>query len=225
MVRSLSSMSLSVYLVNIGTSQYGSPYCDQCCTLWQILEPGNMAACSCVWLWRWQAPLFRLQRAFSISCQFWPRKEQFSILFRCLCCGWNGDKIIKSSNFVLSSGTAGRDDRSNSQSNPSMVSEPQMQRQKTSAESSLSPRTTGYYISLTIFFYFLFCQEQLVEMTGLCPRVIRVWFQNKRCKDKKKAMVIKQMQQQADKVGPNTFKILSFLKWAYFRYFLWGCLI
>ena len=29
-------------------------------------------------------------------------------------------------------------------------------------------------------------KEQLVEMTGLSPRVIRVWFQNKRCKDKKK---------------------------------------
>lgn len=28
-------------------------------------------------------------------------------------------------------------------------------------------------------------KEQLVEMTGLSPRVIRVWFQNKRCKDKK----------------------------------------
>ena len=25
-------------------------------------------------------------------------------------------------------------------------------------------------------------KEQLVEMTGLSPRVIRVWFQNKRCK-------------------------------------------
>ena len=28
-------------------------------------------------------------------------------------------------------------------------------------------------------------KEQLVEMTGLNQRVIRVWFQNKRCKDKK----------------------------------------
>jgi insulin gene enhancer protein ISL-1 len=32
-------------------------------------------------------------------------------------------------------------------------------------------------------------KEQLVEMTGLNPRVIRVWFQNKRCKDKKKNML------------------------------------
>lgn len=38
-------------------------------------------------------------------------------------------------------------------------------------------------------------KEQLVEMTGLSPRVIRVWFQNKRCKDKKKSILIKQLQQ------------------------------
>lgn len=43
-------------------------------------------------------------------------------------------------------------------------------------------------------------KEQLVEMTGLSPRVIRVWFQNKRCKDKKKAILMKQIQQQ-EKVG------------------------
>ncbi|XP_054714330.1 insulin gene enhancer protein ISL-1-like isoform X2 [Uloborus diversus] len=39
-------------------------------------------------------------------------------------------------------------------------------------------------------------KEQLVEMTGLSPRVIRVWFQNKRCKDKKKTIMMKQLQQQ-----------------------------
>ncbi|ESO01418.1 hypothetical protein HELRODRAFT_141779, partial [Helobdella robusta] len=39
-------------------------------------------------------------------------------------------------------------------------------------------------------------KEQLVEMTGLSPRVIRVWFQNKRCKDKKRSIVLKQLQQQ-----------------------------
>ncbi|XP_066921614.1 insulin gene enhancer protein ISL-2B-like [Clytia hemisphaerica] len=33
-------------------------------------------------------------------------------------------------------------------------------------------------------------KEQLVEMTGLSLRVIRVWFQNKRCKDKKKSVTI-----------------------------------
>ncbi|KAI0983721.1 hypothetical protein GJ496_010615 [Pomphorhynchus laevis] len=38
-------------------------------------------------------------------------------------------------------------------------------------------------------------KEQLVEMTNLSPRVIRVWFQNKRCKDKKKAILMKQMQE------------------------------
>ena len=31
-------------------------------------------------------------------------------------------------------------------------------------------------------------KEQLCELTGLSPRVIRVWFQNRRCKDKKKAL-------------------------------------
>jgi hypothetical protein len=35
-------------------------------------------------------------------------------------------------------------------------------------------------------------KEQLVEMTGLSPRVIRVWFQNKRCKDKKKTLLNRQ---------------------------------
>ena len=39
-------------------------------------------------------------------------------------------------------------------------------------------------------------KEQLVEMTGLSPRVVRVWFQNKRCKDKKREIYLKQMQEQ-----------------------------
>ncbi|RVE40528.1 hypothetical protein evm_014821 [Chilo suppressalis] len=43
-------------------------------------------------------------------------------------------------------------------------------------------------------------KEQLVEMTGLSPRVIRVWFQNKRCKDKKKTIQLK-MQMQQEKEG------------------------
>jgi len=38
-------------------------------------------------------------------------------------------------------------------------------------------------------------KDQLVEMTGLSSRVIRVWFQNKRCKDKKRTILIKQLQQ------------------------------
>ena len=32
-------------------------------------------------------------------------------------------------------------------------------------------------------------KEQMVEMSGLSPRVIRVWFQNKRCKDKKRQLL------------------------------------
>lgn len=47
-------------------------------------------------------------------------------------------------------------------------------------------------------------KEQLVEMTGLSPRVIRVWFQNKRCKDKKRAIALKQQIQQ-DKVRTCTY--------------------
>ena len=48
-------------------------------------------------------------------------------------------------------------------------------------------------------------KEQLTEMTSLSPRVIRVWFQNKRCKDKKRSILMKQLQQQAqDKVGSTT---------------------
>ncbi|XP_059474123.1 insulin gene enhancer protein isl-1 isoform X2 [Neocloeon triangulifer] len=43
-------------------------------------------------------------------------------------------------------------------------------------------------------------KEQLVEMTSLSPRVIRVWFQNKRCKDKKKSILMKQQMQQ-EKLG------------------------
>lgn len=42
-------------------------------------------------------------------------------------------------------------------------------------------------------------KEQLVEMTGLSPRVIRVWFQNKRCKHNKKANQLKiQMEQEKE---------------------------
>lgn len=43
-------------------------------------------------------------------------------------------------------------------------------------------------------------KEQLVEMTQLSPRVIRVWFQNKRCKDKKKTIAMK-LQMQQEKVS------------------------
>lgn len=40
-------------------------------------------------------------------------------------------------------------------------------------------------------------KEQLTEMTGLSARVIRVWFQNKRCKDKKRSLALKQIQEQS----------------------------
>jgi insulin gene enhancer protein ISL-1 len=44
-------------------------------------------------------------------------------------------------------------------------------------------------------------KEQLVEMTSLTARVIRVWFQNKRCKDKKRQIAMKQMQAAQEKVS------------------------
>jgi len=39
-------------------------------------------------------------------------------------------------------------------------------------------------------------EEQLVEMTQLSPHVIRVWFQNKRCKEEKKSILAEQTQEQ-----------------------------
>lgn len=51
-------------------------------------------------------------------------------------------------------------------------------------------------------------KEQLVEMTSLSPRVIRVWFQNKRCKDKKRAIAMKQQLQQ-EKVSFTKLQLLK----------------
>ena len=54
-------------------------------------------------------------------------------------------------------------------------------------------------------------KEQLTEMTGLSPRVIRVWFQNKRCKDKKRSIALKQMQeQQAKQSSGDQVRIFEF---------------
>ena len=47
-------------------------------------------------------------------------------------------------------------------------------------------------------------KEQLVEMTGLSPRVIRVWFQNKRCKDKKKSMMLNKTSSHLQHQGPGS---------------------
>uniref|UniRef100_A0A1I7W8T9 Homeobox domain-containing protein n=1 Tax=Heterorhabditis bacteriophora TaxID=37862 RepID=A0A1I7W8T9_HETBA len=42
-------------------------------------------------------------------------------------------------------------------------------------------------------------KEQLVEMTALNARVIRVWFQNKRCKDKKRQIQMRDFAANAEK--------------------------
>ncbi|XP_059093468.1 insulin gene enhancer protein ISL-3-like isoform X2 [Tigriopus californicus] len=44
-------------------------------------------------------------------------------------------------------------------------------------------------------------KEQLVELTGLSPRVVRVWFQNKRCKDKKKMALLQEKESQKHGYG------------------------
>lgn len=52
-------------------------------------------------------------------------------------------------------------------------------------------------------------KEQLVEMTGLSPRVIRVWFQNKRCKDKKKASIILKPQNPNQQASSDELQVLG----------------
>lgn len=56
-------------------------------------------------------------------------------------------------------------------------------------------------------------KEQIVEMSGLSPRVIRVWFQNKRCKDKKNQIKMEMQQQKVSSFGLT--KII-FLDWELF---------
>ncbi|ESO12852.1 hypothetical protein HELRODRAFT_62537 [Helobdella robusta] len=56
-------------------------------------------------------------------------------------------------------------------------------------------------------------KEQLVEMTGLSPRVIRVWFQNKRCKDKKRTQLLKQIQQQQQEKVCHLFLFNYLIGW------------
>ena len=76
-----------------------------------------------------------------------------------------------------SGGSGATTKRSNSEKGPRMrtvLSEQQLQTLRTVYATNQRPDAL--------------MKEHLVEITGLSPRVIRVWFQNKRCKDKKKAI-------------------------------------
>lgn len=61
-------------------------------------------------------------------------------------------------------------------------------------------------------------KEQLVEMTGLSPRVIRVWFQNKRCKDKKKATFILKSQNPNQQQNTDDLQVKKWLCALHFVY-------
>ena len=110
--------------------------------------------------------------------------------------GNDGRLISESSSYSSSSTTTttttvSRAKRSNSEKGPrvrTVLSEQQLQTLRTVYSSNPRPDAL--------------LKEHLVEITGLSPRVIRVWFQNKRCKDKKKAIQVEalrlqQQQQQA----------------------------
>lgn len=92
----------------------------------------------------------------------------------------NANEKSRSHSAVLTNGTdsaSSRAKRSNSDKGPrvrTVLSEQQLQTLRTVYSSNPRPDAL--------------LKEHLVEITGLSPRVIRVWFQNKRCKDKKKAI-------------------------------------
>ena len=46
-------------------------------------------------------------------------------------------------------------------------------------------------------------RSKLCQMTGLQPRVVRVWFQNKRCKDKRKAMQAMKKAEESQRKGSS----------------------
>ena len=93
------------------------------------------------------------------------------------------------------SSSSSRTKRSNSEKGPrvrTVLSEQQLQTLRTVYASNPRPDAL--------------LKEHLVEITGLNPRVIRVWFQNKRCKDKKRVLAAEaaarmQQQQGAPKVS------------------------
>ena len=97
-----------------------------------------------------------------------------------------------------SGGVSSSTKRSNSEKGPrvrTVLSEQQLQTLRTVYASNPRPDAL--------------LKEHLVEITGLNPRVIRVWFQNKRCKDKKRAIQaeaarLQSMQQQQQQAKVHT---------------------
>ena len=76
--------------------------------------------------------------------------------------------------------------------------------------------------SKILIFNIFYLQEQLVEMTGLSARVIRVWFQNKRCKVGGATQPPEMVIFKSDKILPLThlvctgFSFVSFRNYHYF---------
>ncbi len=102
----------------------------------------------------------------------------------------------QSANGNASTGSS-RTKRSNSEKGPrvrTVLSEQQLQTLRTVYASNPRPDAL--------------LKEHLVEITGLSPRVIRVWFQNKRCKDKKKAIQAEAMRLQQQQGGQKVTRLI-----------------
>lgn len=109
--------------------------------------------------------------------------------------GSNGTDISANNSLSGSNNSGGgaTTKRSNSEKGPrvrTVLSEQQLQTLKTVY--SNNPRPDALM------------KEHLVEITGLNPRVIRVWFQNKRCKDKKKLIQNEAVRMQQLQGGSNS---------------------
>lgn len=62
----------------------------------------------------------------------------------------------------------------------------------------MTDRGIYFTFSITLINYFVIWQYYCFIIIGLSARVIRVWFQNKRCKDKKRQQALRHLQQRAE---------------------------